>query len=69
MEPATKKEHDAGQAALDVTYTPAEYLRYAEGEARKMLNVSLEDALGKLDRGELEGTLAEVRLKLIRAML
>lgn len=54
---------------LDVSYTPAEYRAYAEAEARRMLNVSLDTALSKLDSGELDGTLAETRLKMIRAML
>ena len=54
---------------LDVVYTRAEYHAFAEQEARKMLGVSLEDALAKLDRGELDGTLNEARLKLIRRLL
>lgn len=34
-----------------------------------MLDVSLDAALSKLESGELDGTLAETRLKMIRAML
>lgn len=57
------------QPVVDVVYTREEYRDYAEAEARRMLGVSLDDALGKLDRRELDGTLAEVRLKLIRSLL
>lgn len=54
---------------LDVTYTSDEYRAYAEQEARNMLGVTLSQALEMVDRGELEGTLAEARLRLIRSML
>jgi|GEM_PF-5968555 len=54
---------------LDVEYTREEYLVWADGEACKMLGVGWDEALRRLDRGELEGTLAEARLKLIRSLL
>lgn len=41
----------------------------AEQEARDLLGVSLDEALAKLDRGELAGTMAEARLTSIRWLL
>jgi hypothetical protein len=59
----------AAQPEIDVVYTREEYREYADAEARKMLGVSFDEALEQLERGELQGTLAEVRLKLIRSLL
>jgi hypothetical protein len=68
MEPAKKKQPDE-TGILDRVYTPAEYAEYADGEARRMLGVNFADALARMDRGELAGTLAEVRLKLIKSLM
>lgn len=54
---------------LDIVYTPEEYRAYAEREAQKMVGVSWDEAWARVERGELDGTLAEARLRLIHSML
>lgn len=41
----------------------------AERTARQLLDVSLEEALAKLDRGELDGTAAESSLRALRFLI
>lgn len=44
-------------------------LEVAETEAREWLGVSFQEALEQLDRGELEGTVAEAEFRSLRRLL
>jgi hypothetical protein len=67
MDPVAKQRDESSE--LDKVFTREAYRAYAEAEARSLVNTSFADALDRLDRGELAGTLAEARLKLIRSLL
>lgn len=47
----------------------AEIRAVGEAEAQQWLGVSFEEALSKLDRGELAGTVAEDELRSLRRLL
>lgn len=47
----------------------AEIQSRADAVARDLLHTSREDAFGRLQRGELSGTLAEPELRMLRDML
>ena len=47
----------------------AEIQLRADAVARDLLNTTREDAFGRLQRGELSGTLAEPELRMLRDML
>jgi hypothetical protein len=49
--------------------SPNEVRGYVEEQARALLNVSAEEAFAQLDRGELDGTIAEVELRMMRDLL
>jgi hypothetical protein len=47
----------------------AEIQSRADAVARDLLGTTREDAFGRLERGELSGTLAEPELRMLRGML
>jgi hypothetical protein len=51
------------------TKTRQQYRAYAEHEARRMLGVSYDEAMNQLRSGDLEGSLAATRLRMMSSML
>lgn len=57
------------QQREDRVFTPEQYHAYADGEAQTMLGVSFDAAWRQVESGELAGTFAEARLKLIQSLM
>lgn len=58
-----------GEDMHDIELTRAQLEALAEREARELLGVSAGEALAKLDRGELRGTIAEAEFSMLRSLL
>lgn len=69
--PARKKKPAprSGANGYARALSPAELRALAEETARHMLEVSYEEAIAMLDRGELRGTIAEVELTMLRDLM
>lgn len=58
-----------GERPIDFILSRDQILELATKSAKSMLGVSREEAFAMLDRGDLNGTMAEVELKMLRHLL
>ena len=58
-----------GGGPLDLVLTKKQLLEMAERSAKNMLGVSSKTAFEMLDRGALDGTVAEIEFKMLRHLL
>lgn len=58
-----------GRRSIDLILSREQLLEMAERNAKSMLRVSGDEAFRMLDRGELNGTVAEVEFKMLRHLL